>query len=146
MGIFLFTTASRTALGPAQPPIQWVPGALSVEVKRPGCVADHSPPSSAEVKNEWSYNFTPQYAFIAWCSIKKSKGTALLLPFTCIYTYTYTCIYTCAYMYVYKYLVCAHYVYMRVYPKVSGLSHNEINNNYKHSLRSNIKGYGGKIH
>jgi hypothetical protein len=27
--IFLFTTASRTALGPTQPPIQWVSGALS---------------------------------------------------------------------------------------------------------------------
>jgi hypothetical protein len=24
LGIFLFTTASRTALGPTQPPIQWV--------------------------------------------------------------------------------------------------------------------------
>jgi hypothetical protein len=35
-----------------------------------------------------------------------------------------------------------------VYPKVSGLSHNEINNdnNNKHSLRSNTKGYGGKTH
>jgi hypothetical protein len=33
----------------------------------------------------------------------------------------------------------------RVYPKVSGLSHNEINNN-KHSLRSNTKDYGGKTH
>jgi hypothetical protein len=33
----------------------------------------------------------------------------------------------------------------RVYPKVSGLSHNEINNNNnKHSLRSNTKGYGDK--
>jgi hypothetical protein len=31
-----------------------------------------------------------------------------------------------------------------VYPKVSGLSHNEINNNNKHSLRSNTKGYGCK--
>jgi hypothetical protein len=30
LGIFLFTTASRTALGPTQPPIQWVLGALSL--------------------------------------------------------------------------------------------------------------------
>jgi hypothetical protein len=50
--IFLFTTAvSRTAFGPTQPPIQWVPGALSVGVKLPGREADHSPPSSAEVKD-----------------------------------------------------------------------------------------------
>jgi hypothetical protein len=48
--IFLFTTPSRKALGPTQPPIQWVPGALSLVVKRPGSEADHSPPSSAEVK------------------------------------------------------------------------------------------------
>jgi hypothetical protein len=50
LGIFLFTTASRMALGPSQPPIQWVPGALSLGVKRPGREADHSPPSSAEIK------------------------------------------------------------------------------------------------
>jgi hypothetical protein len=50
LGIFLFTTASRTALGPIQPPIQWVPGAVSLEVEWPGREADHSPPSSAEVK------------------------------------------------------------------------------------------------
>jgi hypothetical protein len=37
--------------------------------------------------------------------------------------------------------------FIRVYPKVSGLSHKEINkNNYKHSLRKNTKGYGGKTH
>jgi hypothetical protein len=30
LGIFLFTTASRPALGPTQPPIQWAPGALSL--------------------------------------------------------------------------------------------------------------------
>jgi hypothetical protein len=38
------------ALRPTQPPIQWVAGALSLGVKRQGSEADHSPPSSAEVK------------------------------------------------------------------------------------------------
>jgi hypothetical protein len=38
----LFSTSSRSVLGPTQPPIQWVPRALSPEVKRPGREADHS--------------------------------------------------------------------------------------------------------
>jgi hypothetical protein len=50
LGIFLFTTASSGALGPTQPPIQWVPGALYLGVKRPESEADHSPPSISEVK------------------------------------------------------------------------------------------------
>jgi hypothetical protein len=48
--IFLFTTASRTALGIIQHPILWVPGAPSLEVKRPGRKADHSSSSNAKVK------------------------------------------------------------------------------------------------
>jgi hypothetical protein len=58
LGNFLFTTASRPGLGPIQPPIQWVPGALSLGIKRPGHEADHSLPSSVEVKNTWSYTST----------------------------------------------------------------------------------------
>jgi hypothetical protein len=53
------STVSRTALGPTQRPMQWVPWALSLEVKRPGREADHSLPSSAEVKNAWSYTSIP---------------------------------------------------------------------------------------
>jgi len=47
LGTFLFTTLSSTALGPTQPPIQWVPGALSLGVKWSGCEADRSPPPGA---------------------------------------------------------------------------------------------------
>jgi hypothetical protein len=60
LGIFLFTTVSRMALGPNQPPIQWVPGALSLVVKQPGREADHSPLLSAEIMNVWSYTSTPR--------------------------------------------------------------------------------------
>jgi hypothetical protein len=47
---FLFSMSSRPALGSTQPPIQWLPGALSQGVQQPGCEADHSPPTSVEVK------------------------------------------------------------------------------------------------
>jgi hypothetical protein len=39
------------------PPIQWVPGALSLGVNRPGREAGHSPPSSAEVKERVELSF-----------------------------------------------------------------------------------------
>jgi hypothetical protein len=51
--IFLFATASRPALGPAQPPLQWVPWVLSSGVKQPEFEADKSFPSSAEVSMVW---------------------------------------------------------------------------------------------
>jgi hypothetical protein len=57
--MFLFTTVSRTVLGPTQPPIQLVQGALSLGVKRPGREADEPPPSIAEVKNAWNYTSIP---------------------------------------------------------------------------------------
>jgi hypothetical protein len=81
-GIFLFATVSSPALGPTQPPIQWVPGALSLGVKWPGREADHSPPSSAEVKNSWSCTSTPQYAFMARCSIKAQGHLYLYILYT----------------------------------------------------------------
>ena len=44
-----FVHPSRSALGPTQPPIQWVPS-FSRGVKRPGRGVEHPPPSSVEVK------------------------------------------------------------------------------------------------
>jgi hypothetical protein len=68
---------SRPALGSIQPSIQWITGGLTLWVKRQGREAGHSPSSSAEVKNEWIRTFTPQYAFMAWCSVK-SQGQLYL--------------------------------------------------------------------
>jgi hypothetical protein len=60
-GLEFFSSPPRpAALGLTQPPIQWVPAALSLGVKRLGREVDHSPPPSAEVKNAWSYTSTPQ--------------------------------------------------------------------------------------
>jgi hypothetical protein len=39
--IFLFSTASRPALGPTQSRIQWVPGAVPQGLKQPELEADH---------------------------------------------------------------------------------------------------------
>jgi hypothetical protein len=62
---FLFSTSSRPVLRPNQPPIQWVPGALSSGEKRLGREADHSPPTTAEIKETWIYRTTPPYALMA---------------------------------------------------------------------------------
>jgi hypothetical protein len=63
--IFFYSTSSRVALWPIQPPIQWVPWALSPGIKLPGREADHSLPSVAEAKKTWIYTSTPAYAFMA---------------------------------------------------------------------------------
>jgi hypothetical protein len=55
--IFLSTTVLRKNLGPNQPPTQWLPGALSLGVKRPGREADRSPPF--RTNNSWSYTSKP---------------------------------------------------------------------------------------
>jgi hypothetical protein len=67
-GIF-FTTSSRPALGPTNPPIQWVPGALSLRVKGPRSRMRGAVPP------------VPQYALWRGAQLK-STGTSLLLRLT----------------------------------------------------------------
>jgi hypothetical protein len=45
-------------------------GIISPGVKRPELEADHSPPTSAEVKKIWIYAPTPPYAVMTWCLVK----------------------------------------------------------------------------
>jgi hypothetical protein len=40
--------------------------------------ADHSPPSSSEVKNAWSYASTPLYVFMAWYLVKPRETLSLI--------------------------------------------------------------------
>jgi hypothetical protein len=48
-------------------------------VKQLGYEADHSPPSSAEVKNVWNDTSIPQYVFMAWCLVKHGDNFTLPL-------------------------------------------------------------------
>jgi hypothetical protein len=58
------------ALGPTQSPIQWVPGAPSLGVERPGLKLTTHLHLVQRSKNAWSYTSAPQYAFMAWCLVK----------------------------------------------------------------------------
>jgi len=50
--------------------IQWIAVAVSSGVKRPGREADHSFPSSVEVKNAWRYTSVAQFVVMASCLVK----------------------------------------------------------------------------
>jgi hypothetical protein len=91
LGIFLFTTAFRTALEPTKPPIQWVPGVLSLGVKQPGREADNSLPHSVEAK-EWVelYLHSPNAPSWSGAQLKHSD------TFTSILLYLHlSCLFLC---------------------------------------------------
>jgi len=76
--MFLLSKTSRPALPPPPLPIQVVYGVFP-GVKRADRELNHSPPSSAEVKKQWSYISTSLYAFIAWCLPKGFHDLCSLL-------------------------------------------------------------------
>jgi hypothetical protein len=55
---------------PASFPMSTEEGAVSLGVERPGREADHSPPTSAEVKNSWGYTSIPPLVFMAGRLVK----------------------------------------------------------------------------
>jgi predicted dehydrogenase len=59
--------------------LQWVLGTLSLEVKWSGYEADHSPPTTAEVKNCGLITSTLKHIFMAWCLIKH-RGNFTFFP------------------------------------------------------------------
>jgi hypothetical protein len=61
-GSGLFSKASRLALAPTQPPIQWVLGIFSLVVNGQEHEGDNVPLASPKVQSEWSNNATPPCA------------------------------------------------------------------------------------
>jgi len=100
----LLSSETSRPMGPTQPHIKWVPGALTSGAKTFECENDHSPSSRVEVRNVWScistltihlngllwgFNFTlsdttkytqkykVQYAAFARTILKNEKTTVL---------------------------------------------------------------------
>jgi hypothetical protein len=72
---FLFSIA---ALGPTQPPVEWLLGNVSPEDKKQGHDADHSPPSTAYVKNGGAILHPPPPPNkSSWCGASLSIGITL---------------------------------------------------------------------
>jgi len=93
-GICVFSKTYRPALGPVQPPLQWVWQFLSSWVNWLGLEADHLSPyhlSSVEMKNEWIYTSSP---LIRLCGMHSGRFTCTafvlfpvnLILFLCIFT------------------------------------------------------------
>jgi hypothetical protein len=62
--------------------MQWEPAALFLGVKQPWSEDNHSPPFSTYVKEGVEYTPLPQYAFMAWCSVKAQGQLYLHLYLT----------------------------------------------------------------
>jgi hypothetical protein len=70
--IFLFSMMSKPVLGPTQPLKQWTVADVSLKVKQQEREADHSPPSSGNVKNGGAITSFPQAS--SW------HGASLIKP------------------------------------------------------------------
>jgi hypothetical protein len=58
--VFFLSKTSRRTPRPTQPPVQWVAGFLSGgKAAGGGSEVDPTPPSTAEVKSNWSYTSAP---------------------------------------------------------------------------------------
>jgi hypothetical protein len=80
--VSFLSTVSNPALGLTQPPVQWLPRAVSPELKR-SVRETHNSSQSNAIKNMWIYTTAPQYVFMVWCIVKyrDSNGRTLVVLF-----------------------------------------------------------------
>jgi len=81
--IFLLPTALRPVLGPHRHLPSAYRGSFNQRAKRPGHEYQSRTPN--EIKNVWSYNFTPTYAVITLHLIKHSSSIC------CLHEYNISC-------------------------------------------------------
>jgi hypothetical protein len=79
-----FSMSCRPALGPTQPPIQWVPRAVSSGVKRSGYEPDHSP-TSVEDKKTPFYATTHPLRLYGIVFNYKNRGNLICFKFLYFY-------------------------------------------------------------
>jgi len=86
-GVRDFPHLSRPALGPTQPPVQWVPGIFSGGKERPGRDADPSPSSSAVVHERVEvYLYSPYGRYGLYRASVPVQGCTSPLPLRHFYT------------------------------------------------------------
>lgn len=83
---FLLSEMSKLALGHTQPPSRWVLGVQQLRLD-----AEHSPPSSVKVNNEWSYTlqhliclhgmYREKSTFIHWSTHRPCFMPVCFMPF-----------------------------------------------------------------
>jgi hypothetical protein len=73
----------QTSSGPTQSPIQWVPGALSLRIKRPGIKLTTHLHLVLRSRIRGTIPPFPQYTFIVWCSVEKHMDN-FTLPYRTI--------------------------------------------------------------
>jgi hypothetical protein len=64
------------------PPMQCLPETLSPGLKLPRREADHSLPTSAEIRNAWTYSSTSPYVLMALCLVEHLCDILVLVPVT----------------------------------------------------------------
>jgi hypothetical protein len=73
-GIFFFSKMSRSALGPTQPPAQWVPETLSLVIKWPGHEVNYTPQWELRLNMSAAIYFYPCYIISAQIPGARSHG------------------------------------------------------------------------
>jgi hypothetical protein len=77
LGIFLLFTASKPTLSPTLPPIQWLPGALSLGVKCRCVKLTTRLHLATSSKMYGTIISLPHWVFMAWCSVEAQGQLSL---------------------------------------------------------------------